>query len=112
MLNGLTLAVIMNKDEKWVIEPWHIRASLRKVGYYAEEGTITLPEQPITGPDLLKQNKEFYVTVTVNNLEQAQVKCRIHHWSTDPSERLPYVFEHWKEPSEPLFGNSVAKDNN
>lgn len=84
----MTLAVVMNKDHPWKIEKWHIKASLRKAGYQVTEETIELPETPITGPDLLKQNKDFYVTVTVNNLEKAQLRCRIHHWSTDPSERL------------------------
>lgn len=111
MLECLTLAVIMNKDVPWVMQPWHIKASLRKAGFHAVEEAITLPETPITGPDLLKQNKEFYVTITVNNMEKARVKCRIHHWSTDPSERLPYVFEHWKEPSEPLFGSAQSSES-
>ncbi|XP_058116649.1 large ribosomal subunit protein bL9m-like [Anopheles ziemanni] len=105
-LESLILAVVMNKDHPWKIEPWHIKASLRKAGYYVPEHAITLPETPITGPDLLKQNKEFYCTITTNNLEKARVHCRIHHWSTEPSDRLPYVFEHWKLDSEPLFGNN------
>lgn len=105
MLQNLILSIVMNKDQPWVIEPWHIKASLRKAGYHVDEKTITLPVEKITGPDLLKQNKEFFVTVTINNLETARVKCRIHHWSTDPSERLPYVPFHWKESSEPLIGN-------
>lgn len=104
VLQSRILAVIMNKDEPWVLEPWHIRASLRKAGMYAEEGTIELPQEQITGPDLLKEGKEFIVTVTVNNKEKAKVRCRLHHWSTDPSNRLPYVVDHWKLPAEPLFG--------
>ncbi|XP_058444594.1 large ribosomal subunit protein bL9m [Malaya genurostris] len=104
-LEQLTLAVVMNKDHPWIIEPWHIKASLRKAGFYVPEEAITLPETPISGPDLLKQNKEFFCTVTVNNLEKARLRCRIHHWSTDPSERLQYVFEHWKMQAEPLFGD-------
>lgn len=104
VLQSRILAVIMNKDQPWVLEPWHIRASLRKAGMYADEGTIEIPKEPITGPDLLKEGKEFVVTVTVNNMEKAKVRCRIHHWSTDPSNRLPYVEEHWKLPAEPLFG--------
>lgn len=95
----------MNKDHPWVLEPWHIRASLRKAGFHIlHDSSITLPEQ-ITGPDLTKQNKEFVVTVTVNSTEKAKVRCRIHHWSTDPTERLPYVFEHYKMAAEPLFGD-------
>lgn len=104
VLQSRILAVIMNKDEPWVLEPWHIRASLRKAGMYAEDGTIELPQEQITGPDLLKEGKEFIVTVTVNNKEKAKVRCRLHHWSTDPSNRLPYVVDHWKLPAEPLFG--------
>lgn len=103
MLNLLNLAVVMNKNENWTIEKWHIKASLRKTGFHAPINTITLPAEPITGPDLKKENKEFTVKVTVNNLETAFVKCRIHHWSTEPSERLPYVNEYWKEPAERLL---------
>lgn len=104
MLERLNLSVVMNKDHPWVIEPWHIKASLRKAGYICKEECITIPKERIEGPDLNKQNKEFYCTITINNLEKARVKCRIHHWSTDPSERLPYVVEHWKLPAEPLIG--------
>ncbi|KAL1401421.1 hypothetical protein pipiens_006609 [Culex pipiens pipiens] len=107
-LEQLTLAVVMNKDHPWVIERWHIGASLRKAGFYVPNEAITLPDAPIEGPDLLKQNKEFFCTVTINNLEQAKLRCRIHHWSTEPSERLPYVFEHWKNQAEPLFGDDSA----
>lgn len=104
VLQNRILAVIMNKDEPWTLEPWHIRASLRKAGMHAADGTIELPKEPITGPDLLKQGKEFIVTVTINNMEKAKVRCRIHHWSTNPSDRLPYAVDHWKLPAEPLFG--------
>ncbi|XP_061395660.1 large ribosomal subunit protein bL9m [Musca vetustissima] len=107
MLESLNLSVIMNKDHPWVIEPWHIKASLRKAGYICQEECITIPKEPIEGPDLNKEGKIFYCTVTINNLEKARLKCRIHHWSTDPSERLPYVFEFWKMPTEPLFGTAA-----
>lgn len=103
VLESRVLAVVMNKDNPWVLERWHIRASLRKAGVNAVDEAIELPREPITGPDLLKQNKEFVVVVTVNGLEKAQVRCRIHHWSSDTSERLPHVHEHWKEPAEPLL---------
>lgn len=99
-----TIAIVMNKFNPWVIEPWHVRVSLRKAGINVlDESAIELPKEPITGPDLAKQNKEFIVTVTVNNYEKAKVRCRIHHWSNDPKQVEPYVFEHWKQPAEPLF---------
>jgi large subunit ribosomal protein L9 len=104
MLQNRVFAIVMNKDQPWVIEPWHIRASLRKCGYHIlSDDAIELPEEKISGPDLQKQNKEFTVTVTINKMEKAKVKCRIHHWSTNPSDRLPYNYEHWLQDAEPLF---------
>jgi large subunit ribosomal protein L9 len=100
----------MNKDHPWVIEPWHIRASLRKCNFYVKsDDQIELPEQKITGPDLTKQNKEFSCTITINKMEKARVRFRIHHWSTDPSNRLPYVFEHWMQSAEPLFASDQSE---
>ncbi|KAH8407914.1 hypothetical protein KR222_000797 [Zaprionus bogoriensis] len=107
LLNSLVLAVVMNKDVPWVVEPWHIKASLRKAGFYCKDECITMPKERIEGPDLRKENKEFLVTITINKLEKATLKCRIHHWSTDPSDRLPYVVEHWKLPAEPLLDVSA-----
>lgn len=112
MLQNRVFAIVMNKDHPWVVEPWHIRASLRKCGYMIKsDDSIELPKEKITGPDLTKQNKEFNVIVTINGLEKAKVRCRIHHWSTDPSERLPYVFEHWNHPAEPLFATEQQQQN-
>lgn len=104
------LTIVMNKDEPWVLQPWHVRASLRKAGVYAVEEAIELPKEPITGPDLKKQGKGFIITITVNNKEKAKVPCRIHHWSTDPTNRLPYEVDPWKLPAEPLFGKVVDGD--
>ena len=94
----------MNKDHPWELQPWHIRASLRKAGVnILNDSSIQLPAEKITGPDLAKESKVFTVKVKVNNTETANVKCKIHHWSTDPTNRLPYVTEFYKMPSEPLF---------
>jgi large subunit ribosomal protein L9 len=107
-----TISIVMNKDNPWVIEPWHIRSSLRKSGFQVmNDSQIEMPAEKITGPDLTKQNKEFYVTVTINNCEKARVRCRIHHWSTDPSNRVPYAFEHWLQPAEPLFGSETNNNS-
>lgn len=104
-------AIIMNKDQPWEIQPWHIRSSLRKSGVYVlSDSQIEMPEEKITGPDLRKQNKEFYCTITINNLEKARIKCRIHHWSTDPTNRLPYLYEHWLGSAEPLLGDDTTSN--
>lgn len=110
VLESRVVAVVMNKFQPWVVQPWHIVASLRKCGVYVmDESCIEMPKEPITGPDLVKNNKEFIVTVTINNLEKAKVRCRIFHWSNDPKTREPYVFEHWKQPAELLFPNDETQ---
>lgn len=102
MLKNRVVGVVMNKDAAWTLEPWHIRVSLRKMGIYIREQDIKLPAEKICGPNLDIQNKEFEVAIKVSDQESSVIKCRIHHWSTDVRERLPYVFEHWKSPAESL----------
>lgn len=65
-----------------------------------QDETITLPEHPIVGPDASIEGKEFYVTVTINNKEQVNVRCRIYHLE-NPQSKLDIDF--YKEPAEPLF---------
>lgn len=104
ILERRIFAIVMNKKQPWTVEPWHIRVSLRKAGInILDDSAIELPKVPIHGPDPAKQNKEFAVTITVNNTEKARVRCRIHHWGNDPKTIEPYVFEHYKHPAEPLF---------
>lgn len=104
------ICVVMNKFKPWVVQPWHIRASMRKAGLHVlDDNAIELPKEPINGPDLSKNNKEFVATVTINNLEKAKVRCRIFHWSNDPKTREPYVLAHWKFPAEPLFPNDETQ---
>lgn len=102
--------ISMNSENPWVLQPWHVRVSMRKAGLYVlDDAAIELPKEPITGPDFTKNSKEFICTVTINNLEKAKVRCRIHHWSTDAMKRMPYVFEHWKQPAELLFPNDETQ---
>lgn len=110
MLRNRVVGVVMNKDHPWTLEPWHIRVSLRKMGVYIREQDIKLPTTKISGPNLDIQNKEFEVEVQVSEQEKATVKCRIHHWSTDVRERLPYVFEHWNAETESLLANSAPTE--
>lgn len=117
-LSRHSLSVVMNKDHPWTLQPWHIKASFRKSGLIVPEHTITLPKQQITGPDLALENKQFYVTVTVynshqynaqplifvrfqiNKSETVDVRCRLHHWSTDVTERLPYLENFWDKSTD------------
>ncbi|KAJ8928941.1 hypothetical protein NQ314_018421 [Rhamnusium bicolor] len=94
-MSRIMISVVMNKEMPWTLKPWHVKISFRKSGYIVPEDTITLPEVPITGPDLSIENKEFFVTVTVFNL--------IHHWSTSVTDRLPYTPFFWREPGEAII---------
>ncbi|XP_063367577.1 large ribosomal subunit protein bL9m [Cydia amplana] len=101
-LSRLVLQITMNKREPWTLEPWHVKASFRKAGFVVPEHAITMPPGKISGPDMSLQEKEFYVTITINKKETVNVRCRIHHWATG-LDRLPWVENHWKKPVEPLF---------
>lgn len=102
-LSRVVLSVVMNKDHPWTIQPWHIRTSFRKCGYIVPDNAITLPDRPIKGPDMSLQDKEFFVTVTINKSEQVKVRCRLHHWSTETVDRIQHVEKFWEHPSEPIY---------
>ncbi|XP_041969091.1 39S ribosomal protein L9, mitochondrial [Aricia agestis] len=101
-LSRLVLQITMSKTQPWTLEPWHVRASFRKAGYVVPESAIIMPKVAIKGPDLSLQEKEFLVTVKINNKEEVNVRCRIHHWATG-LERLPHLPFHWKKTMEPLI---------
>ncbi|ODM94907.1 39S ribosomal protein L9, mitochondrial [Orchesella cincta] len=103
LLSKFVLNVSMNKETPWTLEPWHIRSSFRKAKVHVTESAITMPEHVITGPDMALEGKEFYVTLTINGSEKVTVRCRIHHWATSLSEKLPRVRDHWKFPVDPIF---------
>ncbi|XP_015591216.1 39S ribosomal protein L9, mitochondrial [Cephus cinctus] len=107
LLSTLKLSVLMTLDNPWTIEKFHIRSSFRKANFHVPDECITMPQKKICGPDLSIENKEFYVTVTINNKEQVKVRCAIHHWSADPAKRLPHC-EFFKFHDEAIFPEDQA----
>jgi len=71
--------ICMNIETSWTIEPWHIKASLRKHKVWVKSEDIELPGGKIEGPDMNLENKEFVAIVTLNNQEKVNLRCRIHH---------------------------------
>jgi large subunit ribosomal protein L9 len=65
MLSKFILNVSMNKEQSWTLEPWHVRAAFRRAHVIVPDSAITMPEYPITGPDMNLEGKEFFVTLTV-----------------------------------------------
>uniref|UniRef100_A0A146LK09 Large ribosomal subunit protein bL9m n=1 Tax=Lygus hesperus TaxID=30085 RepID=A0A146LK09_LYGHE len=102
-LENFVLSIVMNKENPWTIQPWHIRVAFRKAGIQVPEHAIKIPDKPISGPDLSLENRDFVTTITVNGREKANVRCRIHHWSTNPSNRMPYVRYPGSIKTEPIF---------
>lgn len=98
------ISICMNKFIPWIVEPWHIRVSMRKAGLYVmDDSQIELPKTPITGPDAAKEGKDFFVTVTINKTDKVRVPCQLHHVCLDAKLRDPFVPEWWKRPTELLF---------
>merc|ERR1711915_145522 len=71
--------ICMNMENPWVIEPWHIKASLRKHKVWCSEADIEIPGGKIEGPNMDLENKEFVAVLTINNKEKLKLRCRIHH---------------------------------
>lgn len=104
-LGGTLVTVCMNIHEPWILEPWHIRVAFRKANItIVHDDAIQLPPKPIQGPNLDLQNKQFYVTITVNGREKVNTRCRIHHISGDPFHKLPWTpLDFLKDPPEAIF---------
>jgi len=96
------LDVCMNIDTPWTIEPWHVKASLRKHRVWAEDEHIEIPGGQINGPDLQLENKEFVAILTVNNLEKIKLRCRIHHHTFDPDRRITLQSWYFRQ-AEPVW---------
>ncbi|XP_046650898.1 39S ribosomal protein L9, mitochondrial-like [Daphnia pulicaria] len=97
------LVVLVNQENPWTIEKWHIRAAFRRTGIWVPDNAIKMGDKPISGPNLELEKKYFLVTVTINNLETTPVRCMIRHWSTFPELRLPKVDGYLEPPYEPIF---------
>ena len=67
-LSKFVLNISMNKENPWTLEPWHIRSAFRKAHVHVPEECFTMPEEPIKGPDMNLEGKEFVITITVSFL--------------------------------------------
>jgi len=100
-LSTMRIMIIMSKNVPWTLERWHVRTNFRKAGVIIPTDAITLPEKPISGPNLDIDGKEFYVTLTINNCEKIKVRCCIYHWTSESIVQT--IPEFWKLPLEPIF---------
>lgn len=57
--------MLVNQENPWTIEKWHIRAAFRRSGIWVPDSAIKMGEKPISGPNLELEKKHFLVTVTV-----------------------------------------------
>ncbi|KAK1132945.1 hypothetical protein K0M31_014312 [Melipona bicolor] len=103
ILSQCYLPITMSIENPWTIEKWHVRVAFRNAGYIVPEDTITLPKKTISGPDLNIENKEFYVIVKINNQEEVKVRCKIHHYTSDPENKVIYEVPFYQLPSIAIF---------
>ncbi|XP_053210686.1 39S ribosomal protein L9, mitochondrial-like [Panonychus citri] len=75
------ILVTMSSDAPWKIEPWHIRVACRQIGLVVPDYAIKLPDEPITGPNIENELKDFAIQITVNKnpRETVNVRCVLHH---------------------------------
>nr|XP_018905657.1 PREDICTED: 39S ribosomal protein L9, mitochondrial [Bemisia tabaci] len=97
------LKVTMNKETPWTMEPWHIRVACRQANIMLGSNDCVQFPRKIEGPNLDWEAKEFYVIIKINNFEEAKLRCRLHHWSTSPFDRLPWESDFWDKRAEPIF---------
>ena len=75
--------ICMNMEVPWTIQPWHIKASLRKHKVWVKSEDIEIPGGQIEGPNMALENKEFIAVMTINSKEKLKLRCRIHHIGED-----------------------------
>lgn len=101
-LSTFNLSVSLSPEVPWTLEKWHIRVAFRKAQFHVPEEAITLPEKPISGPDMSIEGKQFYIIVTINDSEQVKVRCHIHHLHPKEEDRI-YEKDFWKYLKDPIF---------
>ncbi|XP_001603568.1 39S ribosomal protein L9, mitochondrial [Nasonia vitripennis] len=102
-LSRICLVVNMSIENPWVLEKWHIRTNFRRSGFIVSDEAITMPEKEISGPNLDFENKEFYVTITINKTEKVNVRCKLHHDTFDISKQLCEIDASFYAPTEAIF---------
>ncbi|KAL1461832.1 hypothetical protein WDU94_013702 [Cyamophila willieti] len=106
-----TIPVVLNQDNEWTIEPWHIKASARKVGIHVlNEASIQIPGPPIRGPDQSLHGKDFIAIFKVNNKETIKMRCKIFIWATKPAERNSIENQFWCFKGEPVHPEVKKED--
>lgn len=98
-----TIRVVLNQENEWTIQPWHIKASARKIGIHIlNESGIEIPGPPIQGPDVNLHGKDFIAILTLNNKEKIKMRCKIFIWATKPAERNSIENQFWCFKGEPV----------
>ena len=74
------IILTMNSKNPWTITRDHIRIAFRLAGFSVPNECITLPQTPITGPNIEEyEGKDFVVILTINDREKVNVRIMLHH---------------------------------
>ena len=67
-LSRKVICLKMHDVNPWTVEKWHIRVALRKHGIHVnDDSCISINAQPISGPNMELQGKEFCAKITVSS---------------------------------------------
>jgi len=107
--------VCMNIKNPWTIEPWHIKATLRKHKIWCQSKHIEIPGGTIEGPNMELENKEFIAVLTINNKEKLKLRCRLHHVGEGEQENTAWYVQQaepvWEHEREELLDMNKAPPN-
>jgi len=107
-MSKYVVPIIMNGDNRWTLEPWHVRFALLNHGVSLEEHCIKLPDQKISGPNQTLEGKEFLLTLQINDFERAKIRAVLFHKSIEDRSELPPL--HWeKRFYEPMFSDEAEE---
>lgn len=63
-LSKTVVPVVMNGEESWTLQPWHLKLALLNQGIFVNEDCIQIAEE-IKGPNPAYEAKEFLITLSV-----------------------------------------------
>jgi len=104
-LSKTVVPVVMNGEESWTLQPWHLKLALLNQGIFVNEDCIQIAEE-IKGPNPAYEAKEFLITLSINNFEKANIRGILFHQDTVDTSEIPH--SGWdKRFYQPIFASQA-----
>jgi len=108
-MSKYVVPIVMNGNNRWTLEPWHVKFALLNYGIFLEEHCIKIPDEKISGPNQDLEGKEFLLTLQINDFEKVKIRAvMFHKTSEDGSKEIPSL--NWeKRFYQPMFPNEAEE---